>query len=111
MSGPARQFAATEARHATTALGALPGVLRVNRPQVNADCTKPVRLAAAACGLHVPDTLITNDPADAAPSAERCGSRIVTKVLSGSSPSASPTVVPSTPSWSGPAPSTKRKPT
>ncbi|MFI1205618.1 MvdC/MvdD family ATP grasp protein [Streptomyces sp. NPDC020883] len=84
MSGPERRFAATQATQAMTVLGSLPGVLWVNRPQTNADCTKPVQLAAAAqSGLHVPDTLITNDPDAVAPFAQRCGGRIVTKVLGG----------------------------
>lgn len=82
MSAPERQFATTQAKQAMTVLGSLPGVLWVNRPQANADCTKPVQLAAAiAAGLQVPDTLITNDPAEVAAFANRCGGRIVTKVL------------------------------
>ncbi|MCW5253923.1 RimK domain-containing protein [Streptomyces sp. SHP 1-2] len=84
MSGPERRFARGQAKRAVTALGALPGVLWVNRPQANVDCTKPVHLAAAvASGLHVPETLITNDPAAVPPFARRCGGRIVTKVLGG----------------------------
>ncbi|WP_154402608.1 hypothetical protein [Nocardioides speluncae] len=84
MSGPELQFAATQAKQAMTVLGSLPGVLWVNRPQANADCTKPVQLAAAVeAGLPVPETLITNDPAEVAAFAERCGGRIVTKVLGG----------------------------
>lgn len=82
MSGPERQFAATQAKQAMTVLGSLPGVLWVNRPQANADSTKPVQLAAAVeSGLQVPETLITNEPAEVAAFARRCGGRIVTKVL------------------------------
>ncbi|MFE4665371.1 RimK domain-containing protein [Streptomyces sp. NPDC056716] len=84
MSGPERAFATTQAKQAMTVLGSLPGVLWVNRPQSNADCTKAVQLAAAVeSGLYVPETLITNDPAAVRPFAERCGGRIVTKVLGG----------------------------
>ncbi|GGZ56724.1 ATP-grasp ribosomal peptide maturase [Streptomyces inusitatus] len=84
MSGPERRFAVGQAKRAITVLGALPGVLWVNRPQVNVDCTKPVHLAAAvASGLQVPETLITNDPAAVPPFARRCDGRIVTKVLGG----------------------------
>ncbi|MEU9003982.1 hypothetical protein, partial [Streptomyces sp. NPDC048551] len=73
-----------QAKQAMTVLSALPGVLWVNRPQANADCTKPVQLAtAAACGLHVPETLITNNPDDVATFAKACGDRIITKVLGG----------------------------
>ncbi|MEU9007754.1 MvdC/MvdD family ATP grasp protein, partial [Streptomyces sp. NPDC048551] len=42
MSGPEQQFAGVQAKQAMTVLSALPGVLWVNRPQANADCTKPV---------------------------------------------------------------------
>jgi ATP-grasp ribosomal peptide maturase len=46
-------------------LAALPGVLWVNHPNRAADAMfKPVQLATAAtCGLRVPPTLVTNDPA------------------------------------------------
>ncbi|MEU1819689.1 MvdC/MvdD family ATP grasp protein [Streptomyces roseifaciens] len=85
MSGPEQAFAASQARRAVSGvLGSLPGVLWVNRPERNADCTKPRQLAAAAeAGLPVPETLITNDPADVPPFAERCGGHIITKVLGG----------------------------
>ncbi|MFK0294836.1 MvdC/MvdD family ATP grasp protein [Streptomyces sp. NPDC090442] len=84
MSAPERRFAATQAKQAMTVLGALPGVLWVNRPQANADCTKPVQLAAAVeSGLHVPETLITNDPDAVEAFGQRCGGRIITKVLGG----------------------------
>ncbi|MGW1149060.1 MvdC/MvdD family ATP grasp protein [Streptomyces sp. NPDC002454] len=53
MSGPERRFAVGQAKRALTVLGSLPGVLWVNRPQANVDCTKPVHLAAAvASGLR-----------------------------------------------------------
>ncbi|WP_206507766.1 MvdC/MvdD family ATP grasp protein [Streptomyces chrestomyceticus] len=85
MSGPEQAFATSQAKRAVGGvLGSLPGVLWVNRPERNADCTKPRQLAAAAeAGLCVPETLITNNPADVPPFAERCGGRIVTKVLGG----------------------------
>ncbi|MEU4267986.1 hypothetical protein [Streptomyces sp. NPDC026092] len=41
------------------------------------------RAAAVESGLHVPETLITNDPADVAPFAEYVGGHIITKVLGG----------------------------
>nr|WSZ96229.1 hypothetical protein OH820_11695 [Streptomyces sp. NBC_00857] len=85
MSGPEQDFAASQAKRAVSGvLGSLPGVLWVNRPERNADCTKPRQLAAAIeAGLHVPETLITNNPDDVPPFAERCGGHIVTKVLGG----------------------------
>ncbi|MEW2412621.1 MvdC/MvdD family ATP grasp protein [Streptomyces sp. NPDC046866] len=84
MSVPEQRFAGVQAKQAMTVLGALPGVLWVNRPQDNADCTRPVQLTAAVeAGLHVPETLITNNPADVAPFARSCGGRIITKVLGG----------------------------
>ena len=85
MSGPERRFAASQAKRAISGvLGSLPSVLWVNRPERNADCTKPAQLSAAAeAGLSVPATLVTNDLAAVRPFAERCGGRIVTKVLGG----------------------------
>ncbi|MFG2775320.1 MvdC/MvdD family ATP grasp protein [Streptomyces sp. NPDC048350] len=84
MSEPERRFAATQAKHAMTVLSSLPNVLWVNRPQANADCTKPVQLAVAVeSGLHVPETLITNDPDAVAAFAARPGGPIITKVLGG----------------------------
>lgn len=80
-----QKFAASQAKRSLPGvLGSLPGVLWVNRPERNADCTKPTQLAAAVeSGLSVPPTLITNDPLAVRPFAERCGGRIVTKVLGG----------------------------
>lgn len=85
MSEPERVFATTQAKQAVSGvLASLPGVLWVNRPERNADCTKPAQLAAAVeSGLHVPETLITNDPADVAPFAEHVGGHVITKVLGG----------------------------
>ncbi|MFE6103166.1 MvdC/MvdD family ATP grasp protein [Streptomyces laurentii] len=84
MGEPEQRFARSQAKHAWTILCSLPGVLWVNRPERNADCTKPVQLAAAIeCGLHVPNTLITNDPADVAVFAAEVGGPIITKVLGG----------------------------
>jgi ATP-grasp ribosomal peptide maturase len=83
MSGPERQFATSQAKRAISGvLASLPDVQWVNRPEKVADCTKPAHLAAAVeSGLHVPETLITNVPDDVPPFAERCGGRIITKVL------------------------------
>ncbi|MER5783174.1 MvdC/MvdD family ATP grasp protein [Streptomyces mobaraensis] len=85
MSGPEQAFATSQAKRALSGvLGSLPGVLWVNRPEHNADCTKPRQLAVAAeAGLHVPETLITNNPAAVPPFAQRCGGHIITKVLGG----------------------------
>lgn len=85
MSGPEQAFATSQAKRAVSGvLGSLPGALWVNRPERNADCTKPRQLAAAAeAGLCVPETLITNNPADVPAFAERCDGHIVTKVLGG----------------------------
>ncbi|MGO4630478.1 MvdC/MvdD family ATP grasp protein [Streptomyces sp. 2RAF24] len=77
-----QRFARSQAKHAWTVLTSLPDVLWVNRPERNADCTKPVQLAVAVeSGLHVPDTLITNDPADVSEFARETGSPIITKTL------------------------------
>ncbi|MFD5435996.1 MvdC/MvdD family ATP grasp protein [Kitasatospora sp. NPDC127067] len=85
MSGPEQRFAASQAKRAFAGvLGSLPGVLWVNRPEHNADCTKPAQLTAAAgARLPVPATLVTNVPRAVREFAERCGGRIVTKVLGG----------------------------
>jgi ATP-grasp ribosomal peptide maturase len=85
MTATEQRFAASQAKRSITGiLGSLPGVLWVNRPERNADCTKPAQLTAAAeSGLSVPKTLITNDPQAVRPFAEACGGRIITKVLGG----------------------------
>ncbi|MGW2255416.1 MvdC/MvdD family ATP grasp protein [Kitasatospora sp. NPDC001660] len=85
MSSPEQRFALSQAKRAFSGvLGSLPQVLWVNRPERNADCTKPAQLTAGAeARLPVPATLITNDPAAVSDFAHRCGGRIVTKVLGG----------------------------
>ncbi|MFB7129496.1 MvdC/MvdD family ATP grasp protein [Kitasatospora sp. NPDC056273] len=85
MSGPEQRFAAGQAKRGFAGvLGSLPQVLWVNRPERNADCTKPAQLTAAAeSGLQVPATLVTNDPGAVRDFADRCRGRIVTKVLGG----------------------------
>lgn len=85
MSDPERAFAVSQGKRAFSGIFAsLPGVLWVNKPERIADCTKPRQLSAATvAGLHVPATLITNDPSSVTPFAMRHGRRIVTKVLGG----------------------------
>ncbi|MGH3326254.1 MAG: MvdC/MvdD family ATP grasp protein [Streptomycetales bacterium] len=69
-------------------LGSLPGVRWVNDPLVaRIAASKPRHLAAAAaCGLAVPPTLVTNVPAEVVEFAEGVGRRIVTKPLHSRSP-------------------------
>ncbi|WP_406296522.1 hypothetical protein OG948_13480 [Embleya sp. NBC_00888] len=85
MSEAEERFALSQAKRAFAGLlGAKTDVVWVNRPERNADCTKPVQLTAAAeAGLAVPDTLITNDPAAVRPFAEKHHGHIITKVLGG----------------------------
>lgn len=85
MGEPEQRFARSQAKQAVAGvLASLPDVLWVNRPERNADCTKPLQLAVAVeSGLHVPDTLITNDPGDVAEFAKEVGGPIITKVLGG----------------------------
>lgn len=68
MSATEQQWAATEA-HAGFGgqLAALPDVHWVNHPHRNAEADhKPLQLARAdACGLAVPESLLTNDPEEA----------------------------------------------
>ncbi|MFD5319412.1 MvdC/MvdD family ATP grasp protein [Streptomyces sp. NPDC127098] len=65
-------------------LNSLPQVVWINRPENNQRCDKPRQLAAAAqLGFAVPDTLITDDPAEAAAFAQRHRGHVVTKSLSG----------------------------
>lgn len=62
------RFAAAQARYGLGGvLVSLPGCLYVNHPNRIGDAEyKPAGLAAAAaCGFHVPPTVITNDPDDA----------------------------------------------
>ncbi len=66
MSAVERDFAKREAKLGVGGvLLALPDVLWVNRPDLAATAVyRPVQLAAAArCGLTVPRTLVSNDPA------------------------------------------------
>jgi ATP-grasp ribosomal peptide maturase len=66
MSGPERRWASREARAGLGGvIAALPRWL--NHPhRIAAAEYKPVQLAyATACGLHVPPTIITNDPVEA----------------------------------------------
>lgn len=86
MSGPERVFAYGEARRGFGGvLQALAGCLWVNDPVAAARCEyKPVQLAAAAAaGLSVPPTLITNEPSQAHVWARNLGRPVVYKPLSG----------------------------
>ncbi|MDX3385359.1 ATP-grasp ribosomal peptide maturase [Streptomyces niveiscabiei] len=65
---PAQRFAAEQSRHGYLGvLHALPGALYVNHPARNRDAeNKVLQLSTAArLGFSVPDTLVTNVPADA----------------------------------------------
>ncbi|HEY7175729.1 MAG TPA: ATP-grasp ribosomal peptide maturase, partial [Micromonosporaceae bacterium] len=88
MSAPERAFAYGEARRGfggvLTALG-MTSCLWVNDPAavVRAEY-KPVQLAvASACGLHVPETLITSDPDAAHAWAKELRRPIIYKSMSG----------------------------
>jgi ATP-grasp ribosomal peptide maturase len=86
MSGPERVFAYGEARRGFGGvLQALSGCLWVNDPVAAARCEyKPVQLAAAAAiGLPVPPTLITNEPGRARAWARELGRPVIYKPLSG----------------------------
>lgn len=86
MSGPERAFAYGEARRGFGGvLQALSDCLWVNDPVAAARCEyKPVQLAAAiACGLDIPQTLITSDPARAHHWATELGRPIIYKPMSG----------------------------
>ena len=77
-------FARSQARHAFSGvLTSLPGIAWLNHPAAMADArVKPYQLAVAAnCGLQVPATLITNDPATVGDFASQVGGRIITKSL------------------------------
>ena len=87
LTGGERQWCVRQASHALWGLlRALPARL-VNDPAlVDAWESKPVNLAAAqACGLTIPPTLITNDPAAAADFAS-CYGPVVYKPLDGRGP-------------------------
>lgn len=89
MSGPEKVFAYGEARRGyggvLAALG-INGCLWVNDPVAAARCEyKPVQLqAAASCGLRIPETIITSDPAAATDWAATLGRPVVYKPMSGS---------------------------
>lgn len=86
MSVPERAFAYGEARRGFGGvLQALRKCLWVNDPVAAARCEyKPVQLAAAvACGLDIPQTLITSDPARAHCWAIELGKPIIYKPMSG----------------------------
>lgn len=88
MTDAEQRFAAREARRAVGGLlMSLPSCSWVNHPSRAADAEyKPFQLAtAAACGLHVPRTVITNVPDDAAEQGVFLGDSVVYKTLSGAS--------------------------
>ncbi|OXM65329.1 ATP-grasp ribosomal peptide maturase [Amycolatopsis vastitatis] len=88
MNDAEQRFAAREARRAVGGLlMSLPGCSWVNHPSRAADAEyKPLQLVtAAACGLAVPRTAITNVPGDAADLSDRLGGSVVYKTLSGAS--------------------------
>ncbi|MEA5358752.1 ATP-grasp ribosomal peptide maturase [Amycolatopsis sp., V23-08] len=88
MNDAEQRFAAREARRAVGGLlMSLPGCTWVNHPSKAADAEyKPLQLVtAAACGLAVPRTVITNVPGDAADLSGRLGGSVVYKTLSGAS--------------------------
>ena len=89
MSGTERAFAYGEARRGFGGvLQALEGCLWVNDPVAAARCEyKPVQLAAAvACGLGIPETLITSDPARAHQWATLLDKPVIYKPMSGAWP-------------------------
>ncbi|MYW95238.1 ATP-grasp ribosomal peptide maturase [Amycolatopsis rubida] len=88
MNDAEQRFAAREARRAFGGLlMSLPWCSWVNDPSKAADAEyKPLQLAtAAACGLRVPRTAITNVPGDAVGLRDRLGDSVVYKTLSGAS--------------------------
>ncbi|WP_245901038.1 ATP-grasp ribosomal peptide maturase [Prauserella shujinwangii] len=83
MTDAEQRFAAREARRGIVGLlGSLPCAW-VNHPSRAADAEyKPVQYAtAAACGLEVPRTVITNAPGDADKHSAHLGSSVVYKTL------------------------------
>jgi ATP-grasp ribosomal peptide maturase len=77
-------FVTAQARHGLPGvLAGLSNVAWLNHPAAMADArVKPYQLTvAAACGLRIPATLITNDPAAVRRFAAEVGDRIVTKSL------------------------------
>jgi glutathione synthase/RimK-type ligase-like ATP-grasp enzyme len=85
MSPPERAFAFNEARRGFGGVLQALDCLWVNDPVHAAAAEyKPVQLAAAAaCGLRVPDSIITNDPARAHAWAVAHGYPVIYKPLSG----------------------------
>lgn len=79
MSPPERAFAFNEARRGFGGVLQALVCLWVNDPvRAAAAEYKPVQLtAAAACGLRVPDSIITNDPARAYAWAAACGRPVI----------------------------------
>jgi ATP-grasp ribosomal peptide maturase len=78
------KFVASQARHGLSGvLAGLADVRWLNHPAVMADArVKPYQLAVASrCGLQIPATLITNDPAAVRGFATDVGGRVVTKSL------------------------------
>jgi ATP-grasp ribosomal peptide maturase len=85
MSGSDRRFLATEAR---LGVGGVLNTLRcnwVNHPARASDAEfKPAQLKVAQeCGLRIPRTVITNNPADAAKFSAQIGGQIIYKTLGG----------------------------
>lgn len=84
LSKPDQAFVAAQARHGLPGvLTGLSGVTWLNHPAAMADArVKPYQLAVASrCGLQIPATLVTNDPAAVGDFAARAGGRIITKSL------------------------------
>ncbi|WP_329483094.1 hypothetical protein OG555_12965 [Kribbella sp. NBC_01484] len=79
-----QEFVTAQARHGVPGvLAGLSGVTWLNHPAAMADArVKPYQLAVASrCGLQIPATLITNDPATVTDFASDVGGRIITKSL------------------------------
>ncbi|TCC56160.1 hypothetical protein E0H73_33955 [Kribbella pittospori] len=79
-----QDFVVSQARHGLPGvLAGLPRVRWLNHPAAMADArVKPYQLAVASrCGLQIPSTLVTNDPAAVGDFAGDVGGRIITKSL------------------------------
>src|SRR5207247_4741695 len=85
MPSAARRFAEAEARYGFGGVLAGLDCFWVNHPAKIADAEyKPLQLQVASrCGLHVPRTRITNDPASAQAFVDSVGGRAIYKPLSG----------------------------
>jgi ATP-grasp ribosomal peptide maturase len=84
LAKPDQEFVASQARHGLSGiLAGLAEVTWLNHPAAMADArVKPYQLAIAArCGLQIPATLITNNPATVGDFAIGVGGRIITKSL------------------------------